>query len=180
MLMRAPQSVLLVVDIQERLAPAIHDSDAVIANTAWLLQVAAKVGVPVLATEQYPAGLGVTVPALRGLIPAEAIAEKTHFSAVAEGNLFDLPGGERRQYVVTGTETHVCVLQTVMDLLAGGRQVFVVAEAVGSRKPADKELALERMRAAGARIVSREMVAFEWLHRAGTDLFRAVSRDFIR
>jgi nicotinamidase-related amidase len=77
-------------------------------------------------------------------------------------------------------ETHVCVMQTVMELLATGRQVFVVAEAVGSRRDSDKALALARMREAGASIVSREMVAFEWLRRADSDLFREVSRNFLR
>ena len=77
-------------------------------------------------------------------------------------------------------ETHVCVLQTVMELLAGGRQVFVVEEAVGSRRESDKALALARMREAGASIVSREMVAFEWLRKADSDLFREISRNFLR
>ena len=91
----------------------------------------------------------------------------------------DQPGGSD-QYVVCGMEAHVCVLQTVMELLAGGRQVFVVDEGVGSRREADKALALTRMRDAGASIVSREMVAFEWLRRSDSTLFREISRDFLR
>ncbi|ERI52180.1 hypothetical protein N878_20175, partial [Pseudomonas sp. EGD-AK9] len=90
------------------------------------------------------------------------------------------PGGARRQFVVMGAETHVCVLQTVLGLLAAGREVFVVDEAVGSRTPRDKALGLARMQRAGATIVSREMVAFEWLEQAGSELFRQVSREFIR
>lgn len=82
--------------------------------------------------------------------------------------------------MLTGTETHVCVLQTALDLLALDKEVFVVAEAVGSRRASDKELALARLRQAGCRIVSREMVAFEWLHKAGTDLFRQVSHEYLR
>jgi nicotinamidase-related amidase len=82
--------------------------------------------------------------------------------------------------VLTGAESHVCVMQTALDLLALGKEVFVVAEAVGSRRPEDRQLALERMRQEGCRIVSREMVAFEWLHEAGTETFRAVSREFLR
>jgi nicotinamidase-related amidase len=88
--------------------------------------------------------------------------------------------GSHPQLVVCGMETHVCVLQTVMELLAGGRQVFVVEEAVGSRRESDKALALARMREAGASIVSREMVAFEWLRKADSDLFREISRNFLR
>ena len=82
--------------------------------------------------------------------------------------------------VLTGTEAHVCVLQTALDLLALGKEVFVVAEAVGSRRAEDKELALARLRQEGCRIVSREMVAFEWLHKAGTETFRQISREFLR
>ncbi|MBF2899746.1 isochorismatase family protein, partial [Pseudomonas aeruginosa] len=87
---------------------------------------------------------------------------------------------DRRQFVVCGSEAHVCVLQTVLDLLGRGREVFVVEEAIGSRRPSDKALAVERMRQAGAMIVSREMVAFEWMGRAGSDRFREISRNFIR
>ncbi len=98
----------------------------------------------------------------------------------AAGCLPPLPGSDRRQWVVCGTESHVCVLQTVLQLRQDGKEVFVVEDAVGSRRPSDKALALERMRRHGIDVVSREMVAFEWLKRAGSDLFRAVSRDFLR
>ncbi|MCV6340164.1 isochorismatase family protein, partial [Pseudomonas aeruginosa] len=90
------------------------------------------------------------------------------------------PAPHRRQFVVCGSEAHVCVLQTVLDLLGRGREVFVVEEAIGSRRSSDKALAVERMRQAGAMIVSREMVAFEWMERAGSDRFREISRNFIR
>lgn len=123
-----------------------------------------------------PANLAV----LRGLTLPEHVAEKLHFSCVAAKCLDGLPGSERPQVVVAGTESHVCVLQTVLDLRAQGKEVFVVADAVGSRKPTDKELALARMRGHGVQIVSREMVAFEWLKRAGTDEFRAVSQEFLK
>jgi len=134
----------------------------------------------VLATVQYPKGLGGLVPSLAEVLAADEVLEKIHFSAVADGCLEGQEAFGRRQIVITGSETHVCVLQTALDLLARGKEVFVVAEAVGSRRPEDKALALERLRQAGCVIVSREMVAFEWLHRAGTDLFRGVSREFIR
>jgi hypothetical protein len=117
---------------------------------------------------------------LRDLLPDECIVEKICFSAVPEEVLFQAPGGDRAQFIVAGTEAHVCVQQTVLDLLAAGRRVFVVEEAVGSRRSGDKALALERMRGHGADIVSREMVVFEWLRQAGSDLFREISRDFIR
>jgi nicotinamidase-related amidase len=103
-----------------------------------------------------------------------------HFSCLAEGCLARLPSYAREQFVVAGTETHVCVLHTCLDLLTEGKQVFVVADAVGSRNLSDRELALARLRQNGAQIVSREMVAFEWLRRAGTELFRRINRELIR
>lgn len=120
------------------------------------------------------------VPEIGARIEPDEIVEKIHFSAVTGGCLEALPDFSRRQIVLTGTETHVCVLQTALDLLALGKEVFVVAEAVGSRRLTDKELGLARLRQEGCRIVSREMVAFEWLGKAGTDLFRQISREFLR
>lgn len=180
MRMRAGESVLLVVDVQQALLPAIHEGAAVVEHVRWLLGVAARLGVPRLVTEQYPKGLGATTPALRELLAPQELVEKECFSALTEGRLLAAPGGGRRQWIVCGTEAHVCVQQTVLDLLAAGREVFVVDEAVGSRRPRDKALALERMRGHGADIVSREMVAFEWMERACTDTFRSVLREFIR
>ena len=180
MLIQRERSALLVIDIQERLLPHIHEGQAVLDHAVWLVKVAQRLGVPVMVSEQYPKGIGPTVAVLRGLTSPEQVAEKLHFSCVAAKCLDGLPGAERPQVVVAGTESHVCVLQTVLDLRAQGREVFVVAEAVGSRKPSDKELALARMRAHGAEIVSREMVAFEWLRQAGSDEFRAISREFLR
>lgn len=180
MRIKAETSTLLIIDIQTRLFPVIDDCQALADNTLWLQQVAQRIGVPVLLTEQYSKGLGQTIPALRAGHESAAIIEKLHFSAVSEGELFTRPGGERPQFVVCGSEAHVCVLQSVLDLLAQGRRVFVVAEAVGSRKASDKALALARMQQAGASIVSREMVAFEWLEQAGSELFREVSKAFIR
>lgn len=180
MLMNRDQSVLLVVDIQERLLPHINEGQAVLDNAVWLVKVAQRLGVPVMVSEQYPKGIGPTVAVLRGLTFPEGVAEKLHFSCVAAKCLDRLPGCERPQVVVAGTESHVCVLQTVLDLRAQGREVFVVADAVGSRRPSDKALALERMRSHGVQIVSREMVAFEWLKQAGTDEFRSISREFLK
>ncbi|WVH10067.1 MAG: Isochorismatase [Fluviibacter phosphoraccumulans EoVTN8] len=176
----ANRSLLLIIDLQERLLPAIDAGENVVNHTAWLIGVARQLRVPVLLTEQYPQGLGPTAPAIAQLINPEERIEKIHFSAVAEGNLFNHPDAQRKQWVICGTESHVCVQQTVLDLLAAGRQVCVVEEAVGSRQAHDKALALARMRQHGADIVSREMVAFEWLNQANTPEFRAVLKAFIR
>lgn len=181
MLMHAEHATLLIIDLQERLVGALDQGAEVVAHATWLLGVAARLDVPVLATEQYPRGLGRTVAALATLIPPGATLEKLAFSAAAEPALpARLTAGGRRQCVIAGAEAHVCVLQTALGLRAQGFEVFLVAEAVGSRRTDDKALGLQRARDAGCSVVSREMVAFEWLERAGTDTFRAVSRDFIR
>jgi nicotinamidase-related amidase len=180
MLMSTQRSALLLIDLQERLFPVIHERELVLDSCLWLTQVARRVGVPVICTEQYPQGLGPTLPALRQLLDDASVVEKIHFSAVPEGDIFRAPGGDSAQFIVAGTEAHVCVQQTVLDLLDSGRRVFVVSEAVGSRRSSDKSLALDRMRQHGADIVSREMVAFEWLRQAGSDLFRQISREFLR
>lgn len=180
MRIKASESVLLIVDLQGRLLPAIDDGEAVLSQAAWLVDVAQTIGVPVLATEHCPQRIGLTDQELRSKLPPDCIVEKTHFSAVTEGALLQTAAGSRQQWIVAGTEAHVCVLQTVLDLLATGRSVFVVDEAVGSRRPRDKELALRRMQQNGAEIVSREMVGFEWLESADAPMFREVHRRFIR
>ncbi|MCK9382223.1 MAG: isochorismatase family protein [Sulfuritalea sp.] len=180
MLIDARDSALLVVDVQGKLVPAVAGWQTLLDHVIWLIRVARRLEVPVLACEQYPQGLGPTHPAVAAELPAGCIASKVHFSAVAGAcHGLDLAGGPA-QYVVCGMETHVCVLQTVIELLGSGKQVFVVEEAVGSRREADKALALARMRDAGASIVSREMVAFEWLRRSDSEVFREVSRSFLR
>lgn len=173
-------SLLLVIDLQARLLPAIDDGEAVLAQATWLVDVAQTIGIPVLATEQYTKGLGLTEAGLRARLPTGAILEKSHFSAVAAGILQQAKEAERQQWIVVGVETHVCVLQTVLELLECERRVFVVEEAVGSRRTQDKTMALQRMRQNGAEIVTREMVAFEWLGQANTPLFRNVQKRFIR
>lgn len=180
MLIDAKQSALLVVDIQGRLVPAISGWQRLLDHAVWLIRVARRIGVPVLACEQYPRGLGPTHPVIAAELPPDCVAGKLHFSAVSGGCHGFAAAGSHPQVVVCGMESHVCVLQTVLELLGGGRRVFVVEEAVGSRRESDKALALDRMRQAGAIIVSREMVAFEWLRKADTDLFREISRNFLR
>lgn len=180
MLMDAHRSLLLVVDMQEKLLPAIHDHAQVTANAAWLLGAALKIGVPVAATEQYPKGLGRTAAAIRSLLPAGATATKNHFSCVAARCLPALPGADRPQVIVAGVEAHVCVLQTALELLEDGKEVYVVADCVGSRREADLDVALTRMRDEGVRVVTREMVVFEWLGEAGTPLFKDVSKAFLK
>lgn len=181
MLMDSARSVLLLVDVQERLVPAVLDHEQVVANCAWLARVAADLGVPVLASEQYPAGLGHTVPALGKYLDGRSLMEKVHFSCASEAGCRErLDDLDRDHVVLAGMEAHVCVLQTALELMDSGRSVFVVAEAVSSRRARSVELALDRMRQAGVWVVNREMVAFEWLRRAGTEQFRSVSKGYLR
>jgi nicotinamidase-related amidase len=180
MLMNRRACSLLVVDVQARLLPHIAEGAQMLAHAVWLAEVARRVGVPVVFTEQNRDKLGSTDPVLLSAAGEASRVEKLHFSAVAEGCLAGTEVERRPQVVICGAESHVCVQQTALELRWQGKQVFLVAEAVGSRKPADKALALERMRAHGIEMVSREMVAFEWLEQAGTDVFRDVSRNFIR
>ncbi len=181
MLLAAENSLLLLIDLQSKLAPAILNNAEVEQHCRWLVEVARELAVPILATEQYPQGLGVTVPSLLALLKSEEILQKIHFSAHQEPHIqAALADSGRRQIVLCGTETHVCVLQTALDLVGAGYQVFVVAEACGSRRDSDKQLALQRLMQAGAVIVSREMVAFEWLHQAGTAQFRQLSKGWLR
>ncbi|MBL8661020.1 MAG: hydrolase [Rhodospirillales bacterium] len=177
MLINATDSCVLIVDIQDRLLPAVGEPDAVVANAAILLKAAAALGVPVLASEQYPKGIGHTVAPIGALLPPGSVVEKVHFSCMADpafAGRFAALG--RRQAIVAGLEAHVCVLQTAEGLLAAGSDVFVVADAVSSRTPANHAMALRRLEGAGARIVTTEMVVFEWLGQAATPAFRELSR----
>ena len=173
MLIRRDDSLLLLVDLQEKLAPAIFDSERVIANSVRLLEGARQLGVPAFVSEQYVRGLGPSVAAIRTAAMDAHFFEKTHFSCAAEPGVIDMLRAARRpQVILTGTETHVCVLQTAFGLLGAGFEVFLVADAASSRTPENRNAAIERMRAAGIQIVTSEMVLFEWLHAAGTDEFR--------
>ena len=178
MLIDRHRSSLLLIDMQERLLPAMDDADRLLDNVVWMVKIAQRLSVPVLVSEQYPKGLGPTVQTLRDLIPAEFIVPKMHFSCVADGCLKPLLDADRPQVIVCGIESHICVMQTSLDLQASGRQVFVVADCVASRDPSNRGLALERLRQQGVIVVSREMVAFEWLrsceHPAFKDLLALV------
>jgi len=173
MLIRRTDSLLLVVDIQQKLAPAIHDNERVTANSVRLLEGARQLGIPAFVSEQYVKGLGPSLDAIRNAATDARFFEKTHFSCTAEPGILDLLHAARRpQVVLTGTETHVCVLQTAFGLLAAGFEVYLVADAASSRTPENRSAAIERMRTDGVEIVTTEMVLFEWLHQAGTDDFR--------
>lgn len=173
-------SCLLVVDIQEKLLPAMQDPMLVVRNTGILMQAAARLGVPVLVSEQYPQGLGPTVAELRHLAPADSILAKTAFSCADDPGLRQrLVDLGRPQVIVCGIEAHVCVLQTALGLSGGGPDRLspvVVGDATSSRANANREAALVRLRGDGVQIATTEMVLFEWLGRAGTPEFKELSR----
>jgi nicotinamidase-related amidase len=176
-LLRRDRSCLLVVDVQERLAPAMSDPVPVLRNAGILLQAARRLDVPVVVSEQYPKGLGATLPELKALAPADSILGKVSFSCAGDAGLrrrFEELA--RPQIVVCGMEAHVCVLQSAFGLKESGFAPFVVADAVASRVEASRDAALARMRTAGIDVVTTEMVVFEWLGCAATDEFREVSR----
>lgn len=161
------RALLLIVDVQERLVPAMSEGGAMVANGRRLLEAARLIGVPVVATEQNPGKLGGTVAGL----PVEGALPKMTFSATgAEG--FEPARGGRSDIVVAGCEAHVCVLQSAAALLDAGCRVFVVEDAVSSRRPADKAAALRRLERLGAEVVTAEMAVFEWLGTAAHPRFR--------
>lgn len=180
MLLKAGRSQLLVVDLQERLVPAIDRVDRILRNVELLIRAAERLGVPATVTEQYPKGLGPTVPPVRDILPADAaILPKTAFSAAADPGAAErvarLAGSGRDQLVVCGVEAHVCVLQSAIGFKQAGAEVFVVGDAVSSRSPHSVPAACARLLHAGCHWVTAEMVVFEWMERAGTEAFRALS-----
>ena len=172
MLLTAQSAALLLIDLQERLMPAIYDGEVVVARAVRLAEAARLLEVPVRATEQYPAGLGPTVQPLAAY--PQAVLAKTTFSAVEDPGFPALLPAGTSEIVVAGCEAHVCVLQTVLGLRGGGRRVLLAADAVGSRDPADRAAAIDRARQHGVEIVTSEMVLFEWLRDAQHPKFREV------
>lgn len=178
---RSPQrldtrsSAVWVIDLQEKLCPAIPDSRLVLEQTHRLLEASKILEVPFAATVQYPTGLGPLEASLRSYLPEPE--EKRAFSATLCRDALDRWRSENRdQIVIVGVETHVCVLQTVLDLIAEDVKPFVVVDAVAARKQIDHDLALQRMRESGAVITTLESVLFEWLETSDQPQFKAISK----
>ncbi len=174
MLLTAQGAVLLLIDLQQRLMPAIYDGEAVVARAVRLAEAARLLDVPVCATEQNPAGLGPTVAPLAAY--PRVVLSKTTFSAADDPGFPGLLGAGVGQIVVAGCEAHVCVLQTALGLLGCGHRVVLAADAIGSRDPADRTAAIARARQHGAEIVTSEMVLFEWLRGSQHPKFREVQK----
>ncbi|MDQ2780551.1 MAG: isochorismatase family protein [Pseudomonadota bacterium] len=160
----ANSGALVLVDFQARLMPAIRNADAAVATAVLLARAARLLGIPVLGTEQNPAGLGPNVDPVKA--ECDRTLQKMHFDACADGLLEALQDarGSYAQVVIAGCEAHVCLLQTALGLLRAGLQVMVVENASASRCARDHTAALRRLSQAGASIVTHEMVIFEWLH----------------
>jgi nicotinamidase-related amidase len=163
------RSLLLVVDFQSRLMPAIHDGDVAVRNANRLIEAAKLFGIPRLFTEQNAKGLGPTIAEIA--VEKDRLVHKQFFDACREDGFLDRVPSDAH-IVVTGCESHVCVQQTVLGLLQASRKTFVVRDALGSRHPDDKETAVRRMERHGAEIVTTEMVVFEWLQTADSAQFR--------
>lgn len=170
----ARNSSLVLVDYQARLMPAIHDADDVLAKALVLARAAQLLELPVVGTEQNPDRLGPNIDAL-ALLCRHTVA-KTHFDACEDRLLAALEehAPSRKQVVIAGCEAHVCMMQTALGLLRAGLEVFIVENACGSRRPSDHAAAMQRLRQAGAVIVTHEMVLFEWLHDCRHPRFREV------
>ena len=168
---------LLIIDIQEKIIKVINDYETVIENTIKLVRGLKVLGLPVFYTEQYPKGLGPTVESIRAELSGNEPYQKLTFSCYGADDLFgELKRKGITQVVVCGIESHVCVQQTVLDLLANDFQVNLVADAVSSRKIKDYKIAIARMRHYNAEITTTEAVLFELLNECGTDVFKQISK----
>jgi nicotinamidase-related amidase len=167
-------TALLVIDVQEKLLPLIRGVPRLIENLAFLLDVAREVGVPILATEQYPKGLGPTHSSVAERLPANLPAKVVFSCGGVPEVIAGLAG--RPTVLLAGIEAHVCVMHTALDLLAGGRRVFVAADAVSSRDDFDRDIALRRMEQAGVVLTTVEAAAFEWMGGSAAPAFKTVSR----
>jgi nicotinamidase-related amidase len=174
--LRKENVALLMIDIQEKLLPVIYGKDEIVKNTVRLLKAVEVFEIPMIYTEQYPKGIGNTVPSLLEALPASATRyEKNTFSCCDEDGFSErLKGLGRSLIVVFGIESHICVLSTVMDLLQHGIKVVVAADACGSRNPCNHNLALDEARACGASILPTESIVYQIIGRSGTQEFKTM------
>ena len=168
-------TALAVIDVQERLAPAIGGIQRIVWNIRRLIDGAKLLGLPVVATEQYPQGLGHSVPELAGRLGE--VPAKLAFSGLGCPEIFQgLKDQGIYKLLLTGIEAHVCVQQTALDLLAAGWQVYLAVDAVGSRAELDAQTAIRRMDSCGVTLTTTEAALFEWCREAGTPQFKQISR----
>ena len=175
MRLRRDDSFLLVVDVQQKLAPHVLHHQDLVRGAEGLMRCAMLLGIPVLLSEHSPESIGATVPALAALASPAGILRKTHFACTDQPACLEaFRALKKKQVVLAGMEAHVCVMQTALGLLERGFQPFIVQNAVGSRREDDRLAALERMRAAGCAMATAEMAMFEWMENADIPQFRDV------
>ncbi|MEM2431080.1 MAG: hydrolase [Candidatus Bathyarchaeia archaeon] len=169
------EAALIIIDVQEKLFPLVYERDKILDNIRKLIRFAKIIGIPIILTEQYPRGLGSTIPEVKELIPEIQPIEKVEFSCFGSEKfkalLRDL---NVKALIITGIETHICIAQTSIEGLSNGYKSCVVIDATSSRNPEDKSAALERMIQSGVIIASTEMIIYELLKTAGTREFREV------
>jgi nicotinamidase-related amidase len=171
------ETAAVAVDIQERLLPHIHEGDIMLGNCLKLIEGLKILSIPVIVTQQYTRGLGSTVPAVVQMFPSFSHIEKISFSCLGEPAFNkEIARLGKSNIILFGIESHVCVLQTCLDLLEEGKYAVVVEDCISSRKPDDKRVAVERMRQEGARITTMESLLFELARVAGNETFRNISR----
>lgn len=181
MRLQSDKSLLLMVDFQAGLLPVIDGGEQAVNEASWLGGVAELLGVPVWLTEQNPEKLGGTAPKLLASLNDYRLWQKHHFGIMAESEFHEaLSASGKTQIVLCGTEAHICVLQTGLGLLEAGYELYWLSEAAASRRPQEAALARERICAGGGVAVSADMVAYEWLYRCDTELFKQAHRQFLK
>ncbi|HBB53520.1 MAG TPA: hydrolase [Legionellales bacterium] len=181
MLLDKDKSCLVVVDVQEKLTPKVIHAKSMVNRCEWLMRLASELDVPVLVCEQYPKGLGYTIEPLRGLLPMHVVIEKQSFSAYRDPHFQqEWQNLHRKQVILVGIETHVCILQTALDLVDAGAKVFVVLDAISARHLQDHHAALERMKQAGVTLITSEMIFYEWIKQAGSPVFKTLNQAFMK
>lgn len=164
-------SILILIDLQGRLMPAIDHGEAVLNQCIRTAKIAQLLEIPIIGTEQSPSSLGSNVQSIKSF--CSTTISKEYFNACADGLTAVIPS-DRQQCILMGCETHVCLMQTALKLIDEGYDVSVVVDGVGSRKALDKQIALDRLQTAGARLVTGEMLGFEWLKSAKSPVFKEV------
>ena len=181
MLIQSDNSCVLLIDVQEKLTPLVMEAEHLVNRCAWIMRLAAELKVPLLVSEQYTKGLGHTVQALQPYITQKTDIDKVHFSCVQDLVFHQQwQALNKKQAILIGIETHVCVLETAIELHQMGVEVFIVIDAVSSRHQLDHKYALKRMMHLGIQLVTSEMVFFEWVRQAGTAEFKTLSQQFLR
>lgn len=181
MLIDKEKSAVVLVDVQEKLHPHVLEPERVSHNCEWILDLATELHVPIIVSEQYPRGLSHTIKPLHSYIAQDRFVEKTHFSCCGDAKFMDVwRRQEKKQAILVGIETHVCILQSALELKEAGFEVFVVVNAVSARNHIDHKYGLERMKQQRIHLVTCEMIFFEWIKNAEIPNFKNLSQKFLQ